>query len=76
MPPAPSDVIFRERLEQMANRVPGLNLRFTVEEPDPFRAARLYREAEPNHAGTDGAGLHEREGSLRAEPFMQVCATC
>lgn len=34
----PSDIIFRERLEQFANRVPGLQLRFTVEEPDPFRA--------------------------------------
>jgi ferredoxin-NADP reductase len=34
----PSEIIFRERLEQFANRVPGLKLRFTVEEPDPFRA--------------------------------------
>lgn len=34
----PSEIIFRERLEQFANRVPGLQLRFTVEEPDPFRA--------------------------------------
>lgn len=33
----PSDIIFRERLEQFANRVPGLQLRLTVEEPDPFR---------------------------------------
>ena len=33
----PSEIIFRERLEQFANRVPGLQLRFTVEEADPFR---------------------------------------
>ena len=38
----PSDIIFRERLEQMANRVPGLQLRFTVSRPDPFRAWHGY----------------------------------
>ncbi|MFN3526219.1 MAG: 2Fe-2S iron-sulfur cluster-binding protein [Paracoccus sp. (in: a-proteobacteria)] len=32
----PSDIIFRERLEQFAARVPGLQLRFTIEEPEPF----------------------------------------
>ncbi|WP_275055973.1 hybrid-cluster NAD(P)-dependent oxidoreductase [Cereibacter azotoformans] len=39
----PSDIIFRDRLEQFANRVPGLQLRFTVEEPDPFRTWPGYR---------------------------------
>jgi ferredoxin-NADP reductase len=39
----PSEIIFRERLEQFANRVPGLQLRFTVEEPDAFRAWPGYR---------------------------------
>ncbi len=39
---SPSDIIFRERLEQMANRVPGLKLRFTVSRPDPFRAWHGY----------------------------------
>lgn len=39
----PSEIIFRERLEQFANRVPGLQLRFTVEETDPFRAWPGYR---------------------------------
>ena len=29
---APSEIIFRRRLEQFADRVPGLQLRFTVEE--------------------------------------------
>lgn len=39
---APSEIIFRQRLEGMADRVPGLKLRFTVEEPDPFRAWAGY----------------------------------
>ena len=39
----PSEIIFRERLEQFANRVPGLQLRFTVEEADPFRAWPGFR---------------------------------
>ncbi|MFT3689770.1 2Fe-2S iron-sulfur cluster-binding protein [Paenirhodobacter sp.] len=39
---SPSEIIFRERLEQMANRVPGLQLRFTVEQNDPFRAWHGY----------------------------------
>lgn len=32
----PSDIIFRQRLEGFAARVPGLQLRFTVEEVEPF----------------------------------------
>ena len=32
----PSDIIFRRRLEGFASRVPGLQLRFTVEEVEPF----------------------------------------
>jgi stachydrine N-demethylase, reductase component len=39
----PSDIIFRERLEQFANRVPGLQLRFTVAETDPFRSWLGYQ---------------------------------
>ena len=39
----PSEIIFRERLEQFANRVPGLQLHFTVEQPDTFRAWPGYR---------------------------------
>ena len=38
----PSEIIFRERLEQFASRVPGLQLRFTVEEPEPFRVWHGY----------------------------------
>lgn len=32
----PSDIVFRQRLEGFATRVPGLQLRFTVEEVEPF----------------------------------------
>lgn len=32
----PSDIIFRQRLEGFAARVPGLQLRFTVEDVEPF----------------------------------------
>ena len=39
----PSEIIFRERLEQFANRVPGLQLRFTIEQADPFRAWPGFR---------------------------------
>lgn len=39
---APSEIIFRRRLEQFADRVPGLQLRFTVEENDPFTAWTGY----------------------------------
>ena len=33
----PSEIIFRERLEHMASRVPGIDLKWVVERPDPFR---------------------------------------
>ncbi len=33
----PSEIIFRQRLEHMASRVEGLDLKFVVEEPDPYR---------------------------------------
>lgn len=39
----PSDIIFHERLQHMANRVPGLQLHLTVEEHDPFRSWQGYR---------------------------------
>ncbi|MDA5558537.1 hybrid-cluster NAD(P)-dependent oxidoreductase [Shimia sp. MMG029] len=32
----PSEIIFRQRLEQMASRTPGLDLKFVVEEADPY----------------------------------------
>lgn len=39
----PSEIILRKRLEQFADRVPGLKLRFTVEEPDPFVSWHGYQ---------------------------------
>jgi ferredoxin-NADP reductase len=39
----PSDIIFRPRLEQFAARVPGLQLRFTVEEVEPFSVWHGFR---------------------------------
>jgi stachydrine N-demethylase, reductase component len=39
----PSDIIFRQRLEQFASRVPGLQLRFTVEEVEPYKVWSGYR---------------------------------
>lgn len=32
----PSEIIFRQRLEHMASRTPGLDLKFVVEEPDRY----------------------------------------
>ena len=40
---APADIIFRQRLEGMADRVPGLQLRLTVEQPEPFRVWHGYQ---------------------------------
>ncbi len=69
----PSDIIFRERLEQMANRVPGLNLRFTVEEPDPFRAWPGYTgRLNQIMLGLMAPDYLEREVfCCGPEPFMQ-----
>ena len=39
----PADIIFKRRLEQFASRVPGLQLRFTVEEVDPFEVWSGFR---------------------------------
>lgn len=39
----PSDIIFRERLEHMASRVEGIELRWVVEEKDPFKPWTGYQ---------------------------------
>jgi stachydrine N-demethylase, reductase component len=39
----PGDIIFKTRLEQFASRVPGLQLRFTVEEVEPYSVWHGYR---------------------------------
>ncbi|MCZ4291613.1 hybrid-cluster NAD(P)-dependent oxidoreductase [Hoeflea alexandrii] len=38
----PSEIIFRERLDHMASRVPGIKLKFVVEQPDEFKAWTGY----------------------------------
>ncbi|WP_373295415.1 2Fe-2S iron-sulfur cluster-binding protein [Neogemmobacter tilapiae] len=70
----PSEIIFRERLEQFANRVPGLRLRFTVGAPDPFRAWHGY-EGRLNQImlGLMAPDYLEREVfCCGPEPFMQA----
>lgn len=69
----PSEIIFRERLEQFANRVPGLKLRFTVEEPDPFRAWHGYEgRLSQIMLGLMAPDYLEREVfCCGPEPFMQ-----
>ena len=39
----PSDILFRQRLEDMASREPSFNLKFTVEEPDANQAWTGYQ---------------------------------
>ncbi|MDQ7774722.1 MAG: hybrid-cluster NAD(P)-dependent oxidoreductase [Paracoccus aminovorans] len=39
----PSEIIFREGLEYMASRSPGIDLKWIVEAPDPFRPWTGYR---------------------------------
>jgi len=70
----PSDIIFRERLEQFANRVPGLQLRLTVEEPDPFRFWPGYHgRLNQIMLGLMAPDYLEREVfCCGPEPFMQA----
>lgn len=39
----PSEIIFKRRIEQFASRVPGLQLRFTVEDVEPFEVWPGFR---------------------------------
>jgi ferredoxin-NADP reductase len=70
----PSDIIFRERLENFANRVPGLKLRFTVEEPDSFRTWHGYQgRLSQIMLGLMAPDYLEREVfCCGPEPFMQA----
>ena len=70
----PSDIIFRQRLEGMADRVPGLQLRFTVEEDDPFRSWHGYRgRLNQIMLGLMAPDYLEREVfCCGPEPFMQA----
>ncbi|WP_295046413.1 hybrid-cluster NAD(P)-dependent oxidoreductase [uncultured Paracoccus sp.] len=70
---APSEIIFRRRLEQFADRVPGLQLRFTVEENDPFTAWTGYQgRLNQIMLGLMAPDYLEREVfCCGPEPFMQ-----
>ena len=70
----PSEIIFRQRLEGMADRVPGLQLRFTVEETDPFRTWTGYRgRLNQIMLGLMAPDYLEREVfCCGPEPFMQA----
>ncbi|WP_457811540.1 stachydrine N-demethylase reductase subunit Stc4 [Sinorhizobium meliloti] len=39
----PSEIILRDRMELMASRIVGIDLKWVVEEPDPFRPWTGYR---------------------------------
>lgn len=70
----PSDIIFRQRLEGMADRVPGLQLRFTVQESDTFRTWHGYRgRLNQIMLGLMAPDYLEREVfCCGPEPFMQA----
>lgn len=70
---SPSDIIFRRRLEQFADRVPGLQLRFTVEQNDPFTAWTGYQgRLNQIMLGLMAPDYLEREVfCCGPEPFMQ-----
>ena len=70
----PGEIIFRQRLEGMADRVPGLQLRFSVEENDPFRAWHGYRgRLNQIMLGLMAPDYLEREVfCCGPEPFMQA----
>ncbi|CAM3050183.1 Ferredoxin-NADP reductase [Paracoccus aminovorans] len=71
---APSEIIFRQQLENMADRVPGLQLRFTVEQDDPFRTWHGYRgRLNQIMLGLMAPDYLEREVfCCGPEPFMQA----
>lgn len=71
---SPSEIIFRRRLEQFADRVPGLKLRFTVEESDKFTAWSGYEgRLSQIMLGLMAPDYLEREVfCCGPEPFMQA----
>ncbi|MFN3938146.1 MAG: 2Fe-2S iron-sulfur cluster-binding protein [Gemmobacter sp.] len=69
----PADIIFRRRLEGFAARVPGLQLRFTVRDVDPFEIWHGYRgRLNQLMLGLMAPDYLEREAfCCGPEPFMQ-----
>ena len=70
----PSEIIFRRRLEGFAARVPGLQLRFTVEEVEPFNVWPGYKgRLNQIMLGLMAPDYLEREVfCCGPEPFMQA----
>ncbi|WP_420006819.1 2Fe-2S iron-sulfur cluster-binding protein [Arenibacterium sp. LLYu02] len=70
----PSEVIFRQRLEHMASRTPGLKLKWVVEEPDPYRPWTGYQGMfNQLMLGLMAPDYLEREVyCCGPEPFMQA----
>ncbi|ODM41442.1 hybrid-cluster NAD(P)-dependent oxidoreductase [Cereibacter johrii] len=71
---SPAEIIFRRRLEQFARRVPGLQLRFTVKDEDPFSVWTGYRgRLSQIMLGLMAPDYLEREVfCCGPEPFMQA----
>lgn len=70
----PSEIIFRERLEHMASRVEGIDLKFVVEGPDPLKPWTGYQgRFNPLMLGLMAPDYLEREVfCCGPEPFMQA----
>ncbi len=70
----PSDIIFRQQIERMADRVPGLQLRFAVEQSDPFSTWYGYQgRLNQIMLGLMAPDYLEREVfCCGPEPFMQA----
>ncbi|WP_171206653.1 hybrid-cluster NAD(P)-dependent oxidoreductase [Ruegeria sp. HKCCA0235A] len=70
----PSEIIFRQRLEQMASRTDGLDLKFVVEEPDRYSPWTGYQgQFNQLMLGLMAPDYLEREVyCCGPEPFMQA----
>ena len=70
----PSEIIFRQRLEHMASRTPGLDLKFVVEEPDPYHPWTGYQgQFNQLMLGLMAPDYLDREVyCCGPEPFMQA----
>ena len=70
----PAEIIFRQRLEQMASRTDGLDLKFVVEEPDRYRPWTGYQgQFNQLMLGLMAPDYLEREVyCCGPEPFMQA----
>lgn len=70
----PAEIIFRERLEHMASRVPGIDLKWVVEAPDRFAPWTGYQgQINQLMLGLMAPDYLEREVfCCGPEPFMQA----